>query len=152
MASFIRQLMFPVPLDLYSHFLKIFSGAFLYCILLLQSYLVGRNVCSLHLARMVYSVCPKHTLPVRTECGIYQHVSSQVILRNPQHVDSLLGQQVHCLIAFIYTNVLILAEVDYMYMYGIMTMPEDCFFESAVSIPGEGCGGSLWISGTSKED
>jgi hypothetical protein len=152
MASFIGQPVFPVPPALYSNFLKIYSGAFLYCILRLQIYLVGRNVCSFHLDCMMHSVCLKHTFPVRTECGIYQHVSSQVILHHPQYVDSLVGQPVHCLIAFIFTNMLILAEVDYMYLYGIMAMPEDCFFESAVSIPGEGCGGFPWIPGTNKED
>jgi hypothetical protein len=79
----------------------------------------------LHLACMVHSVCPEHTLPVHAECGIYQHISFQVILHHPQYVDSLLGQPIQGLIAFIFTNVLILAEVDYIYVYGIMAMPED---------------------------
>jgi hypothetical protein len=64
---------FPVASALYRHFLKIYSVAsfctvFCYCRVL---WLVEvSHVRSLHLACMLYSVYPKHTSPIHTECGI----------------------------------------------------------------------------------
>jgi hypothetical protein len=97
----------------------------------------------LHLACMVHSLSQTHFTTSYRMWYIPSmfHPRSSFITLN-MLILYFASQYTVLLLLYIFTNLLILAEVDCMYIYGIMAMPEGCFVGSAVSVPGEMYGGS----------